>query len=162
MFMVHQNLKRCKLSFIKWIKKEKGKANDEIQIILKEMDYLYSKEGERDWKRWKQRCLNEAYKREEKFWSRKVMVNWLDERDRNTRYFYVVTLERRKKNKIDSLKANDSVEYTGENEIAKKIVRYFESLFSIDHPKDCDEYLEEIPRTVLELMNRNLTKPKAS
>lgn len=68
-------------------------------MIQKEIDYLHSKGGERDWERWKHLkwCLNEAYKREEELWSRKAKVNRLGEGDKNTRYFHAVTTERRKK-----------------------------------------------------------------
>lgn len=36
------------------------------------------------------------------------------------------------------------------------------SLFSTDHPKGCNELLEEFPKTISKLVNRNLTRPKES
>lgn len=89
-------------------------------MIQKEMNYLHSKGGERDWERWKHLkwYLNEAYKREEELWSRKAKVNRLGEGDKNTRYFHAVTTERRKRNRIYSLKTDDGTECIGEKEIA--------------------------------------------
>lgn len=124
------------------------------------MESIHSKGGDGDWERWRElKCgLNEAYKSEEEFWCRKARVSWLGKGDRNTRYFHVVTVKKSKRSRIDSLKVEDGNEYSGEKEIAGEVAKYFESLFLIDHPNECNELLEGIPRTVTKLINRNLTR----
>lgn len=114
------------------------------------MESIHSKGENGDWERWRElKCgLNEAYKSEEEFWCRKAMVSWLGKGDRNTRYFYAVTVKRSKRSRIDSLKVEDGNEYSGEKEIAGEVAKYFESLFLIDHPKECNELLEGILRTI--------------
>lgn len=79
-------------------------------------------------------CLEEAYKKEEDYWSRKARAQWLRERDKNSRYFHVVTAERRKRNRIDQLKRADGTLCNTETEIATEIAGYFESLFRSDQP----------------------------
>lgn len=85
-------------------------------------------------------------------------MNWLKKEDQNTIYFHAVTAERRKRNRIEIIKAKDGIECRSEKEIAVEIAKYFKSLFTTDHPKDFEEILEGIPRTITESMNRNLTK----
>lgn len=42
--------------------------------------------------------------------------------------------------------------------MAGEIAAYFENLFTTSHPRDCEEILEGIPKTISETMNANLTK----
>lgn len=42
--------------------------------------------------------------------------------------------------------------------MAGEIAKHFEKLFTSDQPGDCAEVLDGIPRTISELMNRNLTR----
>lgn len=120
--------------------------------------------GDRDWGKWAQLkcCLEEAYKKEKEYWSRKARVRWLREGDKNSSYFHAATAERRKRNRIDHLITAEGVECRSENEIAGEIARYFEILFKTEQPKDCEEFLEGIPRTITETMNRNITRPVES
>lgn len=97
-------------------------------------------------------------KNEEEYWSRKTRVNWVREGDRNTHYFHAVTAERRKRNRIESIKAGDGTECYTKKEIAGEITRYFECLFTTDHPRDCENKLEGILKAITEAMNRNLTQ----
>lgn len=53
---------------------------------------------------------------------------------------------------IELLMNEEGIECRGEKEVAGKITKYFEKLFTSKHPRDCDEILEGIPR------NRNLTR----
>lgn len=108
--------------------------------------------------RWKQLkiLLNKAYKREEEYWSKTARVAKGGEK--NTKYFHAITTERRKRNRIEMRKSNYRTECSSEKEIVGEIVRYFESLFTTNNPKDCDETLVGIPRTISESMNRNLAR----
>lgn len=69
-----------------------------------------------------------------------------------------MTAERRKRNRMGVIKAGDETECYIEKEIAEEIAKYFEGLFTIDHPRDCEDILEGILRTIIEATNRNLTK----
>lgn len=54
--------------------------------------------------------VNEPYRAEEDFWRGKSKVTWFRERDQNTRYFHVVTVERKKRNKITRLTTEEGKE----------------------------------------------------
>lgn len=135
MFKMKQKLKWCKLRFIKWRKQLNGNARNQIEIIQKEMETIQQQGGTRSWEVWKQlkAQLDEAYKSEEVFWSRKSRVNWLKEGDRNTKYFHAVTTERRKRNRIHSLQTEGGAWDSEENEIAGEIAKYFENLFTSEN-----------------------------
>ena len=53
-----------------------------------------------------QREFLDILKQEEEFWSVKSRYNWLIQGDRNTKFFHISTLIRRKRNKISSLQDN--------------------------------------------------------
>lgn len=67
------------------------------------MEIMNEKGGQKGWDTWYdlRTQLDEAYKVEEEFWSRKSRVEWLQQGDKNTKYFYVVSAQRRKRNIID-------------------------------------------------------------
>lgn len=129
-------------------------------MIQKEMEAMQDLGGNRNWERWKQlKChLNKAYKEEEEFWSRKARVQWLKEGDKNTKYFHVVTAERRKKNRVDLLLDDMGKECKSEQEISEEIAKYFDTLFTTSSPKDYAEISEWVPRTITETMNAHLTR----
>lgn len=102
--------------------------------------------------------MHEAYIEEEEFWYRKAKINWLQEGDINTKYFHIVTIERRKKNRIEAITDEYGSEYQGEEKMAEVIAKYFESLFITSQPQDCQEILKGTPRPKTEAMNGNLTR----
>lgn len=68
------------------------------------------------------------------------------------------TAERRKRNRIDSVRQEDGGECRGEKDIARAFARHFERLFTSDQPNDCDEIINGIPRTISESINRNMSR----
>lgn len=102
------------------------------------MEAMQVQGGSRDWQKWNQlKCLlNEAYKEEEEFWSRKATVTWLKEGEKNTKFFHAVTNERRKRNKIEVIVDEQGKECRAAEDIAGEIRQYFEKLFTTSHPEE--------------------------
>ena len=69
-------------------------------------------------------------KQKEEFWSVKFRYNWLIQGDRNTKFFHISTLIRRKRNRISSLQDNQGNWVHDEQEVAKLVRSGFVSLFS--------------------------------
>ncbi|PNX94787.1 hypothetical protein L195_g017967 [Trifolium pratense] len=77
-----------------------------------------------------QQELNLVLKQEEAVWFQKSRSQWIKDGDRNTRYYHVKTINRRRKNKIMMLK-NDQNEWVEEEENLKGMVnRYYQNLFA--------------------------------
>lgn len=94
MFKVAVKIKNCRVELFKWSMPQQGNAVKEIKRIQGQMDRLKEEGGQRDWKFWNKlkTLLNEAYKEEEMFWSKKAREQWLLEGDKNTKYFHACTV----------------------------------------------------------------------
>lgn len=73
MFRLQQKLKRCKVKCIEWRKRRKLNFREEIELIQKEMESMQELGGESNWPRGNQLniLLEQAYKCEKEFWSKK-------------------------------------------------------------------------------------------
>ncbi|XP_017609264.1 uncharacterized protein LOC108455176 [Gossypium arboreum] len=105
------------------------------------------------------RCkLGYLYEVEERYWAIHARTQWLREGDRNTRYFYVRVLGRRKKNTIEKLKDVHGMWHDEKNEICDIAWNYFNDLFkSSVNPGDVYD-LPFIPICVTDGMNRRLSR----
>lgn len=58
-------------------------------MIQEEMERRMKLRGNRDWNRWHamKKALDQAYKDEKIFWSQKSQHQWLQEGDKNTKFF---------------------------------------------------------------------------
>jgi len=59
--------------------------------------------------------------------------------DRNTRYFHVSTIIRRRINRIETLQHNDGHWVTEPNEIKRLVTEYFASLFTESLAQPCND-----------------------
>ncbi|KAM2666646.1 hypothetical protein EV2_018455 [Malus domestica] len=79
---------------------------------------------------WKRRRLLARIEGEEIFWKQKSRVKWLQEGDRNTRFFHLSTIIRRRRNKIEGLWNNDGVWVEDKEDLKQIAVHHFCSLFA--------------------------------
>lgn len=86
---------------------------------------MQTQEGDRNWERWRQLKvrLDEAYKVEKEYWRKKSKINWLKERDRNTKFFHLTIAKRKKRNRIDWLLNDKGVEQKGNKAVAREITK---------------------------------------
>ena len=66
---------------------------------------------------------------EEVFWQQKSRNCWLKEGDRNTSFFHMSTVVRRRRNKLEGLKRDDGVWLEDIVDMKKEAVRFFITLF---------------------------------
>ncbi|GAU46050.1 hypothetical protein TSUD_191210 [Trifolium subterraneum] len=82
------------------------------------------------WQRDLQQELTLVLKQEEAVWFQKSRSQWIKDGDRNTRYYHVKTIKRRRQNKIIMLR-NDQNEWVEEEENLKAMVNnYYKRLFA--------------------------------
>ncbi|KAK0592822.1 hypothetical protein LWI29_026048 [Acer saccharum] len=67
---------------------------------------------------------------EEIFWLQKTRNSWLKEGDRNTKFFHLSTLIRRRYNKLEGLKDLNGIWRDDRSSMVTIVVSYFENLFS--------------------------------
>ncbi|KAL5752312.1 hypothetical protein ACOSQ2_022819 [Xanthoceras sorbifolium] len=94
---------------------------------------------------------NKIIEQEELFWLQKSRNCWLKEGDRNTKFFHLSTLVRRRHNKLEGLKDTRGM-WTVDKEAIKNIaVNYFKDLFKSNN-RDCD--YDSIPRLFQSINDR--------
>lgn len=74
----------------------------------------------------------ETLAQEELLWYQKSRVDWLQARDRNTRFFHLSTIVRRERNKIVALKSCEDNWITDRLEMKNKMVHYYRTLYATD------------------------------
>nr|XP_027103170.1 uncharacterized protein LOC113724469 [Coffea arabica] len=67
---------------------------------------------------------------EEQFWRQKARVKWLQEGDRNSRYFHAVVRQRRVQGMIHHIKNSNGVWVDTDDDIALEATTYFHDLFT--------------------------------
>ncbi|XP_071909589.1 uncharacterized protein [Coffea arabica] len=103
--------------------------------------------------------LNRAYKDEELFWSQKARSRWLKEGDRNTAFFHISVMAKRKRNRISAIQKANGNWCTSEEEIEKELCDHYTELFKSSQPEGLQEILHEVTRTITRQMNEQLIKP---
>ncbi|KAH1083050.1 hypothetical protein J1N35_022811 [Gossypium stocksii] len=73
--------------------------------------------------------LGHLYAVEEGYWAQRARIKWLMEGDRNTHYFHMRAISRRKKNNIDRLKDSNGTWQYDKSDICKVTRDYFHDLF---------------------------------
>ncbi|XP_027098881.1 uncharacterized protein LOC113751977 [Coffea eugenioides] len=81
---------------------------------------------------------------EELFWKQKAHVKWLKEGERNTKFFYSVVKHRRVQSVIHKIKNERGEWVESEEEIGAEAVRFFEKLFTAQHPTSSPGLLQNI------------------
>jgi len=86
-------------------------------------------------------------------------VFWLREGDRNTKFFHVLTKQRRARNKITQLLDENVNVVEDEEGLLAIATSYFRQIFESSNPEDIEEALAQVPMTITGAMNENLTAP---
>ncbi|GLU09860.1 hypothetical protein SLE2022_266990 [Rubroshorea leprosula] len=76
---------------------------------------------------------------EEDLWKMKSRINWLNDGDRNTKFFHLNTISRRKSNRIVTLLDENNVEISSPMDVSNFITNSFQKLFTtkksfLSHP----------------------------
>ena len=91
-----------------------------------------------------QRELNSWLLNNESLWKQKSREVWLKEGDKNSKFFHLSTIIRRRRNAIDAIKGDDGVWITNKAEIRIHIVSKFQSLYTsepVSFPPNLDDLI---------------------
>lgn len=81
---------------------------------------------------------------------------WLQERDKNTRFFYSRVTHRFHKNKIFELENFEGFTCSDEESISNILIDYYQSLFTSSNSNNLDAVVADIPKVVIDEMNFSL------
>ncbi|KAK5792684.1 hypothetical protein PVK06_033801 [Gossypium arboreum] len=73
--------------------------------------------------------LESVLNHEELLWRQKARCDWLQFGDRNTKFFYSRTLQRRKSNRIMALRISNGEWYLDQSILSDEVARFFENLY---------------------------------
>lgn len=81
--------------------------------------------------------------------------------DRNTRYFHLATVIRRRHNSIEALTDNNDNWVTGRGQVKDLVLQYWSSLFQDDNARNVrvellNDYFPTLPSTDIEQLARGL------
>jgi hypothetical protein len=92
-------------------------------------------------------------------WQQRSRIRWLTAGDKNTLFFHLQASQRRKKNKITSLKRSDGQVTEDAQEIGSLATNFYKSLFSSEGVSDTERVLQTVPIKVTPEMNDMLLTP---
>jgi DNA replication protein DnaC len=106
---IADNLKGIMKSLQRWSKEKFGAVTKELEQLMEKLENLCANSqgtADEEIKRIRQR-MDEVLYREEMMWLQRSHISWLQEGDRNTKYFHRKAAARSNKNRIKRLKKDD-------------------------------------------------------
>lgn len=103
--------------------------------------------------------LKTELQKEEQYWKLKSRVEWLQEGDKNTKFFHSKTVSRRRINRLHGLEDQGGIWYGEAYDIKRIVKSYFQDLFMSANPVGIDEILECVHAIVSFQDNISLSKP---
>ncbi|XP_058108842.1 uncharacterized protein LOC131251865 [Magnolia sinica] len=107
------------------------------------------------------RKLDNLQLMEEVYWKQKARNSWLEEGDRNTKFFQIVASERSRRAVISSIKDGEGNVITDWNRIKSAAVEFFENLFKEVPLSSAEEFMVGIPSILSAQDNEDLLTPRS-
>jgi hypothetical protein len=155
----------CKLknvmgSLRKWSMVKFGAVTKEIEVLKDKIEYLSSRDHVAN-KDEVDKCtkrIEELLYREEMMWMQWSRISWLNEGDRNTKFFHRKAAGRVKKNKITRLQTDDGRITKNKKEMGNMARDFFQKLYTRD-PMVCPhDLLQLVEPQIPDEMNERLCK----
>ena len=102
--------------------------------------------------------LNDWLEKEEIKWKQKSREPWLGEGDRNSKFFHLSTLIKRRCNRINEIKLEDGTWLFGREVIGNYFINHFKSIYQSVHPQFPQSLEGLIEAVISEEENNNLCK----
>ncbi|XP_010445291.1 PREDICTED: uncharacterized protein LOC104727934 [Camelina sativa] len=152
-------LKMCRRELSQWKKRNKSNSAELIQSLKFQLDAAVRNHSTPTHAiQQLRRQLNQAYKDEETHWKLKSRNKWLNEGDRNTKYFHASSKARKSRNRIKSILDDNGIEHFRDNVIGKVAEAYFQKLFTATPSTDFDSIISDISPRVTPEINSDLLK----
>jgi hypothetical protein len=101
--------------------------------------------------------MEKLLERKDLYWRQRAKVHWLNNGDRNTKFFHQYALVRRRRSRISKLVKENGV--VVEEGISSHIPDFYKKLFTATTGSRMDELLQQVSGRVTEEMNNTLLQP---
>ena len=96
--------------------------------------------------------LNQLLEKEEKMWQQRSRVQWLENGDRNTKFFHGIATQRNRQNFIKGLRDEEGVWQNDEHTFSGLLVGFYEKLFASSNPQNMERILNGVKEVVIDSM----------
>lgn len=144
-------LKTTKLALKDWNQRVFGKVQQNIKNLRDSIHDLQGQTQDPNTIQAEQSLqfeLDELLKREESLWKAKAKTKWIDEGDRNTRFFHLTTIIHRRYNSIHTILASNNTWLNCRQQIGSAFQDYFRTLFSSSNPQHPEDFQHLILPTI--------------
>ena len=107
-------------------------------------------------------CLEAREKQEVLFWKQKARVKWLQEGERNTKFFHKSMIQNRNSSRIQRLKTRAGNIVETRREIEAELTQHFSEILREDggdRSRDIEQITRLVPRLVTREKNKMLNNP---
>ncbi|ONI00414.1 hypothetical protein PRUPE_6G087800 [Prunus persica] len=156
------NLGVCREELQKWSKEKFPNNLSRINLLMKSLSNLQSGPLEENYRHQESAIWDEMsvlWSREETYWKQRSRLNWLSAGDANTKFFHTTTLQRRQRNKIETLLKSEGNCISGDQAIREEFGIFFGNLFKSGGPRNWGGILNCVHASITEAQNKRLTDP---
>ncbi|XP_058733248.1 uncharacterized protein LOC131604851 [Vicia villosa] len=133
--MLH-NLKNAREGIKDWkfetfdeVKRKKIEISRRLDGIQRKLQQQYNYGGMKKLEKHLQAELSIILKQEELMWFQRARTNWLADGDRNTKYYHMKVISRRKRNRILMLKNEEGYWVEDHEKLQQLVTTYFKTIF---------------------------------
>lgn len=140
------------------MQKKKNPVEQIIQEKVKELQHLQMSEplDQLEAKSNVQEELHCLIEQEDMKWRQWAKANWLQHRDRNTKYFHACATQRKHRANNQKIQNMEGIECKAHEQIEVAFVSYYSELFRAGREEDMEDCLGAQDRKVTEEMNQKL------
>lgn len=153
---MEEQILRCQAELKWWSRSIFGnilKQLKEKRKQLKEAEEVAINGRSTDWFNKVKRELTGLLVKEELMWKQRSRALWLQEGDKNSKFFHSRATHRYRRNKIVEIKNSEGVVCSDKESISNTFIDYYQALFTSSQPNNLDAALDDIPRTITKQMN---------
>ena len=147
MFTTTTKMKKYKMKLKKWSRESFGSIKNRIKEARERLwvaEETSARSGVPQEVEIIRKELNQLLEKEEKMWQQRSRVQWLENGDKNTKFFHRIATQRKRRNFIKGLKDEEGVWQNDEHIFSGLLVGFNEKLFASSNPQNMNGVQEVV------------------
>jgi hypothetical protein len=147
---IQGNLKGCRKSLKKWVWRQKIPVELQIEAKMKELLSIHMSDKSDvlvEENRIKEE-LHVMLEQEEHKWKQRAKINWLQNGDRNTKFFNAYANQRKKRNQISKIIDKDGRLCSSKEDIEEAFISFRKELFTASQQREVKAYTISLDQKV--------------